>query len=533
MSADPAGAGADHPPHARLRWTTFAALAFGHILLVSTLRLYPFTDLPFHLAAATVVKHLHDPGTAFGAFFTVDLFPKPNVFHILVCSTLFTPEAANRLLVSAYVLAVPLASFLIVRRLGGNPWIALLSFLTLYNFNLGWGFMGYSLAVPVVLFFLYALLAYDRAPNPRDGTVLALLGVFLFALHVLAALFILGVFGLTLLLRLRSGPSSLLRYAIPIAPLGLLFLAWWTLDPEGSSSATIGFLGDYYRDTYLPTFVKRIKFYHFDNRQLFAGRAGYFAAFLFYAPVFFTVLGFWIVRGRSWFPTAFSRHRPLLAFLAVALACFLLLPDRIPRQWFLYERFLVFVALGALFVASLAVPRRAPRPVSWAILALTGVHLLLYADYFQGFERETAHFNRFLLPRERDAVVAGIMFSDRYRGRPKYIHFPNYQIVWRHGIATTSLVDFRFSWVHRREGGPDLPVYDAWLREKDGYDGRYDGCEYLLVRGEVPPSHESALASFRTFATAAPYDTSRATWTLYRNVSHRPGREGRSGGTLD
>ena len=36
---------------------------------------------------------------------------------------------------------------------------------------------------------------------------------------------------------------------------------------------------------------------------------------------------------------------PLFAFLAAALACYLVLPDKIPRQWYLYERFLVFIAL--------------------------------------------------------------------------------------------------------------------------------------------------------------------------------------------
>ncbi|MCK4235755.1 MAG: hypothetical protein KAX38_01465, partial [Candidatus Krumholzibacteria bacterium] len=57
-----------------------------HVILTFTTRIYPFTDLPNHLAAATIYRHYGEPSNRFLEFFSLDLFGKPNVFHQVFCS---------------------------------------------------------------------------------------------------------------------------------------------------------------------------------------------------------------------------------------------------------------------------------------------------------------------------------------------------------------------------------------------------------------------------------------------------------------
>ena len=131
----------------------FAALAALHVVAVSSSRLLPFIDLPNHLAAATIVRHYGEFGNEFSRYFRVDLFPRPNVLHIVFCSLKIFPsvEAANRAWYIIYLLLLPFSTALLVRRLGGAAWVSALSLLMLYSYSVCWGFAGYTMAIPLIL----------------------------------------------------------------------------------------------------------------------------------------------------------------------------------------------------------------------------------------------------------------------------------------------------------------------------------------------------------------------------------------------
>ena len=126
--------------------------------------------------------------------------------------------------------------------------------------------------------------------------------------------------------------------------------------------------------------------------------------------------------------------------------------------------------------------------------------------------------------------MGGIMYAEPYRGREVYFHFPSYHIVWNRAIATTSLVDFRFSWVSRKVDSSVLPVYDARMQRRATYDRRYDGCAFLLVRGEIPEKHSRDLASFALVRRAEALEENVPPWSLYRNAMLTESPGGGSGG---
>lgn len=466
----------------------FGALFLGlialHLALVLSARLYPFTDLPDHLAAATIARHAGDPTSAFAGYYRVETFLKPNTFHLWFCGLPLFPsvELANRVFFAIYAALFPLSVLLVARKLGGNPWFAFLSFLLVYNYNASWGFVGFTFAVPLVLLFCRFFVLDERgiAGAPRAlGAAAAL--VLLYFVHVLVALFC----TLIMLLRLAARGRGALR-ALPASlaaalPLAVLILAWWRGEAHDyAGTGTQAFLREYYRSSFARTLFDRKSLFIFDNYHLFEGVKGYAIAALFSLGV--VVPAVMSLRTRR-------RGSPGISSLLIAAAlCCLFLPNELPQQAVLYERFSVFLLLALIVFGASRAPARLPRAAAAAFVALAVLHYLLWANYFFEFNRENAGFDRaFLRPDGGGKKLAGLVSDYTYRGRPTYIHFPSYYIVWEKGVATASFADFRFGPVKRSTNAIALPRYLEWVGKRGNYDGRYRDMDRILTRGGSAP----------------------------------------------
>ena len=163
----------------------------------------------------------------------------------------------------------------------------------------------------------------------------------------------------------------------------------------------------------------------------------------------------------------------------------------------------VLALLALILFGAARSPARLPRAAAAAFVAMAALHYLLWASYFIEFNRENAGFDRaFLRPEGAGKRLAGLVFDYTYRGRPTYIHFPSYYIVWEKGVATASLADFRFGPVRRSANAIELPRYLEWIGKSGNYDGRYRDMDYLLMRGGSAPE------GFRLERTAG-------RWSLY------------------
>lgn len=479
---------AETPREKRFFVAIFLGLIALHLALALSARLYPFTDLPDHLAAATIARHAGDAASPLAHHYRVDAFPKPNSFHLWFCSLPVFPsaEAANRALFALYVVLFPLSALLALRKLGGDPRFALLSFLFVYNYNVSWGFVGFALAVPLAVLFCRFFIIDELGVSGAARAALAAASLlFLYFVHVLAALFCALLILLRLASRGRGARRAIAASAAALLPLALLMLAWWrgeTRDYAGTGLAR--FLGDYYRSSFAGTFLKRKSVFIFDNYHLFEGVRGYAVAAFFSLGV--VVPAALALRGRG---GSGGRGAPgVLTFLAGASLCCLLLPNELPQQAVLYERFSVFLMIALTLFAASRLPARIARAAAGAFAALAVLHALLWANYFFAFNRENAGFDReFLRPEAGGKKLAGLILDYTYRGRPTYIHFPSYYIVWEREVATASLADFRFGAVRRGVNGVELPRYLEWVGKRGGYDGRYGRMDYLLLRGGGTP----------------------------------------------
>ncbi len=480
------------PREKRIFGALFLGLVALHLALVFSTRLFPFTDLPDHLAAATIARQAGDASSPLSRCFRVDAFPKPNTFHLWFCSLPVFPsaEAANRTLFALYVVLFPVSVLLALRKLGGSPWFALLSFLYVYNYSVSWGFVGFALAVPpAILFFRFFVFDERGVSGARRSALAAASLLLLYFVHVLVALFCALLVILRLFSRRRGVLRALPASAAALLPLAFLMLVWWRGESrEYAGTGLAQFLGEYYRGSFAGTFLKRKGVFIFDNYHLFAGAAGYAVAALFSLAVVVPAAFALRSRGRGAGGTA-PGAPGVLTLLAGASICCLFLPNELPQQAVLYERFSVFLMIALILFAASRLPARLPRAAAGAFAALTVLHGLLWAQYFFAFNRENAGFDReFLRPEAGGKKLAGLIFDYAYRGRPTYIHFPSYYIVWEKEAATASLADFRFGAVRRGVSGIELPRYLEWVGKRGGYDGRYGHMDYLLLRGGAAPA---------------------------------------------
>jgi len=494
----------------RLFLAVFFGLVALHAALILSSRLLPFTDLPDHLAAATIARHIGDPGTPFADYYRVETGLRPNSFHLIFCGLPVFPsvELANRIFFALSAVLLPVTILLIIRRLGGNPWLSLLSFLLIYNYNVSWGFAGFAFAIPLVLLFgRFFLLDSRGLGSPLRAALGAALLVLIYFVHVLAALFALLIIFFALVFGAGRPSRRLLGSAAASAPVVILAALWWRAQAESYAGPGLArFLSEYYRGAFLQTLSARKALLVFDNYHLFDGAAGLGVAILFSAAIAVPALILFLSPRKR--PVSAGARILLLPLLLASALCYLFLPNEIPQQSILYERFSVFLFLALVIAAGALAPATISRGARAGLIGLALLHFSLWAGYFIDFNRENAGFDRaFLRPDATGMKLAGLLTGFTYRGKPLYIHFPSYYIVWTKEIATANLADYRFGTIRRKETAPHLPRYLEWVGKHRAYDGRYAGMDYILMRGGAPAAAD--LARFETVRAAG-------AWTLLR-----------------
>src|SRR5258708_27116229 len=112
----------------------------------------PFVDLPQHLHLISVLTRLHDPSTLYPQLFDARAIVTPYLGYYAIVSALarvLGVDVANKIFLSAYVVAMPLSMAFLLRSLDRPTWPALLALPFAYGDNLAWGFINYCAALPL------------------------------------------------------------------------------------------------------------------------------------------------------------------------------------------------------------------------------------------------------------------------------------------------------------------------------------------------------------------------------------------------
>jgi hypothetical protein len=224
----------------------YVALAAAYVILFWGFDYVPTQDGPSHLANAAALRDALLPGDqGLEAAYCVQHRPLPNWTYYAVVAPLMTflpPLVAEKIFLSAYVIAFAFAIYKLARVAGAGAWapaVAALPFAAGLPFHMG--FFNYCAGVVVML----AALAYfwprrDRL-RVREAVVLNLLAAAAYFCHLLPALLLLGtVFFLNVILAagIVPGERSWARRALFLAGLlpAWILPIYYLVQPSGGDT---------------------------------------------------------------------------------------------------------------------------------------------------------------------------------------------------------------------------------------------------------------------------------------------------------
>jgi len=462
-------------------------------------RFLPLLDLPQHLGLATVIARHGDPATRFAEIYSVDGRVTPYWGYYGAMRWLlflFSPETANRILLSAYAAALPVSAGYALSRLGRDWRWAAFALPLVFNTNLFFGFTGFVLSLPLFLFAigLSARHLEDERPDRRREVRLAAVAALVFLFH--AQTF--GLLGLSVLALLAvewRGPRWALRRSLAYVPALLLFAPWFLRSfvlPEGRplaeahtarhlSYGTLGGLGVRYESAgeILSRMPERLLGSFSDGSDLRIGAA---LLVLFLVALAFARSGGGEGKGKGLRAALRARRGEVLAVLL--LASYLAAPMEMAGQWYIAPRHLVLAAL--LLPAFLSAPATGSRR---ALLAAAAVLSLLLcfgaAAKVREFQRQVGPFPEVLARMEPGKRVMNLMFDNGGGGPVRlwpFVHWSCYYQALVGGDVSFSFAGLPSIPVSYRPGMQAPHPYE-WAPQDFRWEAMGRSYDYFLVRG--------------------------------------------------
>lgn len=495
--------------------------------------LLPFQDLPQHLAAVRTIHSLDDPFYGLSKYHVVDLARTQYLSWYLALDwlTYLMPlETANRVVLSAYVAAVPLSVFALLRAVGRDPAACLLAAPLAFNVYLYMGFGNYVMALPMVLWGLALLVRLLDSWHPRRALGLALLVVVIFYTHVQALLMYLGLAAIVVFVRAPGlHPRHWWRPASHVLPtLGLL--GWWmsqSLILASGADWTAGHGGRNTTDTKVrfDPLMARLEATPKQLLDVFTDDKDELLL-LSWAALMIVVLLLGWRRGQAATNAPTPAKRPnwraiLRARLPLVLVCasavvYVLSPISYKWIWPISHRLVPLVALLAVVaVGFVTMPGRRTLLIIPAT-ALAIAASMTHVDHIKRFNKEAGPILEVVRAADPGKRLVGLMFDrdSAVINRSPYLHFAQYYVVERGGMANFSFANMPQSPVvyPTVDGPPTLRARWEWLPHLFNYtgDGRY--YDYYLIRGHSG----RARSVFGGHVDEVDLVLSKGPWHLYR-----------------
>ena len=454
-------------------WLHACGVALSLVLLALFLgcRDLPMVDLPQHAAQIVTWQRLDAGVPEIRELFELN-FRTPYLLAYPL-ARLLAPACgavvALKLVVWLSVVLNLVSVELLARRVGHDPWLGLLGFVTAMGLCFYFGFVSFVLAMPLAIGALSLAIGHARAPNLRDGAWLAVLMSLVLTAHGIAFVLAFGTAGLLLL---RGGGTWLERLA-PLVPAALLALVWIA---PGPVSVRIG--GDLWAPslTRLPDFpALLVSMGAADHASVWLGLA-LLAAML-------ATLGFRLER----------RPERVLP-LALLLGGYMLFPTMFRGIVLLHTRLPYFLLpIALLAFAPPAANARQKLAARAAVLGVTLGWLVMFSTRLAVFQTEAASFHK-LEARLRPGLAMRPLVFDRqsaaFPGVPAFLHYPAYYYVDKGGSQGYSFAQYPLSVVRYRPGVVATMQGGAewrpdWFRQEEIPD--YD---YFLVRSAFDRTEE-------------------------------------------
>jgi hypothetical protein len=357
----------------RLRPLTQLFIVLG-VVSALPLWVFPYQPMPDHgnhLAAVSILRHLHDPAWDFERYYqpSLGLVPYWGFYAPAYLLSWIMPLAlANRLILSFCVVGMPLGFALLARRLGRSPALAIFAFPLAWNYSFVVGFSSYAVGLALLPFVLVWFIDFCDRPGWLRGVAVAAAGCALYLCHMLPWGAYLGTAGL---IGISRPPLTRRAFAQRLAlwspPVLFAYLVTRLSDHVNMSTvAKGGWAGDF------PSLRQRlVQFNDYVLGNCRGREDDWFALLL--------LVGFVLLRATApWKRPRLADLGAVAGFLTAAVA-YLVLPLRLtrPAEWYgINTRFAV---MAALFLA-LCVPGAIVSWRRWLLAPVVAAALLVPAD---------------------------------------------------------------------------------------------------------------------------------------------------------
>lgn len=446
-----------------------AALALGVVGYViayplAVVRYPPMTDLPFHAASTSILRHYFDPAFGFREQFGIHLLEVPYVSMYLLGAlfALVLPISVAVKVSAAVMLALlPAGLAVLFAGMKKTPLWGLLGLGLVWTNLTHWGFLNFMGAIGLYAMSLgLTLMVVDR-PTRRRQLALALCLLAVFFTHVYRYPFaILSCVGVGVFM--WPATRRFLPLVWPLVPSLTVFGAWQWVRSDAIGGPTPKLALHPNRMAELPDHVVSgfVGPVGQQEQALFAAAVGALWVVALTALVWF----FWFGRhrrrsGREVWWGAGVTLLPLI-FAGAYLLTYLVLPMEIGLWWYVYPR----EATTAIYIALAAVPDM-PRqwwlrlPLVVVVGVATGRVGFLVAEQYFAFAQQTRDFEAVVAHIPQRPKLSYLVFDHdgSFRRTTPFIHLPAWVQAEKGGTLSFHFVAWHHSPIRYREGSPHVP----------------------------------------------------------------------------
>jgi hypothetical protein len=502
--------------------TVLGALA---IALAGYVVIYPFTagtlppitDLPFHAAETSILRHYADPDWHFREQFSLNLFDAPYVSMYMVgllFSSIFPIVTATKGMAIVMLALMPVGLAVMFRGMKKSALWGLLGLGLVWCTLTHWGFLNFMGAIGLFAMTIgFTLMAIDRPTRLRTvALTLSLLAVFF--THVYRFPFaVAAVLGTALVM--YPAKRRIRPVIVPLAIALGVFGVWRVFRRATLGSSVEGLALHWERVHEIPGHL--FGSYVGPTELELATRMMWVVFALFGATtVLFFAQGRHKHAGRAqWWGVGVTLVP--LGIAVVYLGCYFVLPMNIGVWWFVYPREIVtasFIAVG-MFPD---MPRQwwLKVPILGAIAYAVGPHAFFVASQFRDFDLATADFRAVAseVPMSPKLMYLVYDHAGSTRSTTPFIHLPAWIQAEKGGWLSWHFVSWDLHPIRYREHDVHVPPPrpERWEWMPTLFDVKKDGpwFDTFLVRNRTDPSPTFAADS------SIRLKSHEGTWWLYR-----------------
>jgi hypothetical protein len=403
----------------------------------------PMSDLPQHASQIVLLGELLHGNPQYEALFRINWFTPYLLGYLLVYSLVpwLGIVGACKMVVSLALVALPLATALVMRETGADRRWALLVIPAMYGFSYQWGFLNFVVAAPLGLAFTGLVLGHARRPTRGGAIAIGVLINALFFCHAMVCAFFGGVAGCILLISAERKVSAWVRSVLPLASVLPIMLVWGTLTLE-NPIANRPVLWDLNWLTTLDGYYARLAAWTTRGGSGWGRVAGFFPRLLGVRPgLLATLFGLALFAAPIAAGARFSRRPVVWVPFTLCIVVLLFVPGILFGTDFTFQRFTVFALPLYLVLLEQPPDKEWPR-WTWPVCGLlAAAWIAVVSANVLAYERDAAGFDEVLARMEPGERALSFAYERDSAGTiaPPFLHFPAWYSALKHGIVDPNI----------------------------------------------------------------------------------------------